>query len=97
MKMQQMMEYLLAKIDATLKEMLTKINANQEKIDACIAEMGVWQKETMACQEAMDACLESKEPTSLEVESKAEHEEVPMEGAAVKTFTALKKRNGTGI
>jgi hypothetical protein len=42
----------------------------------------------------MKACLESKEPTSLEVQSKAEHEEVPKEGAAVKPIGALKKLYG---
>jgi hypothetical protein len=42
----------------------------------------------MACQEVMEACLESKEPTSLE--SMVEHEEVPKEEATVETFRALK-------
>jgi hypothetical protein len=41
----------------------------------------------MACEEATEACLESKEPTSMEVE----HEEVPKEDAAVETSGALKK------
>jgi hypothetical protein len=86
MEMQQMMECLLAKIDAILKEMLTKIDANQEKIDVWIAEMGAWLKEAMACQEVMDTCLESKESSSLYVESKAEHEEVSTKEAAVKTL-----------
>jgi hypothetical protein len=38
----------------------------------------------MACQEVTEACLEIKKPTSLEVESKAEHEKVPKEEAIVK-------------
>jgi hypothetical protein len=42
----------------------------------------------------MEAHLESKEPASFEVESKAEHEEVPKEEASVNTFRALKKRHG---
>jgi hypothetical protein len=37
--------------------------------------------------------LESKEPTSLVVESEAEHE-VPKEEATVKPGRALEKRNG---
>jgi hypothetical protein len=48
----------------------------------------------MACQEAMEACLESKEPTSVEIESIVVHEEVPKEEAAVKTVRALKERCG---
>jgi hypothetical protein len=44
----------------------------------------------MACQEATEACLESKEPISLETEFMAEHEEVPKEKASVETFEALK-------
>jgi hypothetical protein len=61
--MQQMMECMLAKMDANqaktdtaLKEMLAKIDAYQEKMDAWIAEMGAWRKET-TCQEATGACL----------------------------------------
>jgi hypothetical protein len=42
--------------------------------------------ETRACQEATEACLESKEPVSMEVESVAEHEEVPKEEVAVEAL-----------
>jgi hypothetical protein len=53
MEMQQMMECLLVKMDTnqakTLKEMLAKIDANREKTDAWIAEMGAWWKEKTAC------------------------------------------------
>jgi hypothetical protein len=49
-----------------------------------IAEMRAWRKETMTCQEATEACLESKEPTSVETESVAVHDEVYKEEAAVK-------------
>jgi capsule polysaccharide export protein KpsE/RkpR len=101
-----------AKMDATIKEirasqqhleeemldkMEAKIGANQEKMDAWIAEMRTWQIETTACQEAMEACLESKEPTSLAVGSMVLHGEVPEEEATVKTVAALKKRHRTGI
>jgi hypothetical protein len=41
----------------------------------------------------MEACLESKEPTSVELKSVVEHREVPKE-AAVETFGALKKQYG---
>jgi hypothetical protein len=50
--------------------MKEEIRTNQEKVDATvkeiIAEVRAWQKETIACQEMMEACLESKEPTSSE-------------------------------
>jgi hypothetical protein len=36
------------KSNSTLKEILAKINANQEKMTAWIAKMGIWRKETMA-------------------------------------------------
>jgi hypothetical protein len=59
--------------------------------------MKAWRKEPTACQEEMEDCLESKEPTSVEIEPVAVHEEVPEENAAVKTVRALKKRYGAGI
>jgi hypothetical protein len=62
------------------------------KMDAWLAEMGVWLNETSAGQEATDTCLGSMEETSLEIESEAEHEEVPKEEAAVESFKTLKKR-----
>jgi hypothetical protein len=44
-----------------------------------IAEMSAFAKETTAFQGAMEAFLESKEPTSLNIESIVVHEEVPEE------------------
>jgi hypothetical protein len=49
-------------------------------------EIRSWRKEVT------EACLESKEPTSVEVESLAVHEEVLKEEAAVETFRAMKER-----
>jgi hypothetical protein len=46
----------------------------------------------MVCQDVTEACLESKEPTSLEIESVAVYEEVPKEQATVATVRALKKQ-----
>jgi hypothetical protein len=67
------------------------MNASQEqmmaKMDAWLAEMMAWRKETMACQEVTETCLESKGPTSLKIEFKAEHEEVPKEEAAVESWS----------
>jgi hypothetical protein len=42
----------------------------------------------------MEACLESKVPTSVEIESIAVHKEVLKEEAAVNTVRALKTRYG---
>jgi hypothetical protein len=73
-----------------LKEMRNnpaKMDANLKEI---IAELRARQKEMMASDEAMEACLTSKELTSLE----AEHEEVPKVEAAVETIRALKKQHG---
>jgi hypothetical protein len=49
--------------------------------------------------EKMEACLGKTEATDFEanpeeIESEAVHEEVPKEGAAIKTVRALKKRYG---
>jgi hypothetical protein len=46
------------------------------------------------CQEETEACLESKEPISVEIESVVVHEEVPKEEATVKTVRALKEQYG---
>jgi hypothetical protein len=67
------------------------MDAHQERMGASVI---VWQKETMACQEATEACLGSKVPTSVKIESIVVHEKVPKEEAAVNTVRALKKRYG---
>jgi hypothetical protein len=105
--MTELLKAMQEKIDANLKEiragqehlndkMLPKlevrIDDNQEKMDAWIAEIRAWQTETTACQEATDTCLESKEPTNME--SITLHKEVPKEEAAVQTVRALKRRHG---
>jgi hypothetical protein len=80
-----------ARPEVTQEEIIAKMDAHQERMGA---NMNVWQKETLACQEAMEACLESKEPTMLDVGFVAVHEEVPKEEATVETFGALKKWHG---
>jgi hypothetical protein len=57
-------------------------------------KMKTWRKEMTACQEATEASLESKEPTSVEIQPVVVHEEVPKAQAAVKTVRALKRRYG---
>jgi hypothetical protein len=48
---------------------------------------------TTACQEATEACLKSKEPTSVEVKSEWEHQEVLKEEAAAKTVKSPEEAN----
>jgi succinate dehydrogenase/fumarate reductase flavoprotein subunit len=47
-----------------------------------------------ARREATEACRESKETTSLAIESVAVHEEVPKEEAALEPVRALRERHG---
>jgi hypothetical protein len=65
-----------------------KTDAN---LEGNITEVRAGRRETTACQEATEACLESNEPTSVETESVAEHQEVPKEAPAVKTARPLEK------
>jgi hypothetical protein len=53
------------------------------------------REEMTACQEKREAYPEIMEPTSLDVESKVEHEEVLKEGATVKSLGALRKQHGS--
>jgi hypothetical protein len=55
--------------------------------------MSVWREEMKAYQEATEASLDRKEPTSVETKSVAVHEEVPKEDAAVKPVGGLRKRH----
>jgi hypothetical protein len=67
---------------------------SQEKLMA-IKKVSKEKVEAMrdACLGKMKACLDSKEPTPMEM-SIAVHEEVPKEEAAVETFGALKQQYG---
>jgi hypothetical protein len=89
MEMQQMIECLLAgqeqmmaEMRAWREEMATEMKVMQGK--RMEVNMNVYRKETMACQETTEACVEYEEPTSVEMESESEHWEVPKEEAAVK-------------
>jgi hypothetical protein len=48
-------------------------------MDAWLVEMKASRKETTACQEATDSCLERKEPTPVEMARVAIHPQVPVE------------------
>jgi hypothetical protein len=52
-------------------------------MDAWLVEMKASRKETTACQEATEACLERKEATPVEMVRVGMHPEVPNEGAEV--------------
>jgi hypothetical protein len=85
------------------QKMMDRTDANQAKVDdnlrdirsivnAWIADMKDGRKETMACQEKTKAQLECEEPTSVDMEPEAEHQEVPKEEAAVLPVGELRKR-----
>jgi hypothetical protein len=88
-----------AKMDTNLQKMEAELRVNNEKFkflpDALVSRMrasvNAWREEMKANQKAKEACLE---PTSLEVESEVEHEEVFKEDAAVETSRAPNKRHG---
>jgi hypothetical protein len=71
-----------ARTEAVQEEIVAKMDAPLERMGASV---NAWQKETVACQESMEACLESKKPTSAEIEPVVVHEEVPKEEVAVRT------------
>jgi uncharacterized coiled-coil protein SlyX len=102
MKMQQMLELLLAlqeqmiaEMNANHEEMMAKMDAKTEAMrdKRMEANMNDDQKETMVCQDAMEANLEKMVPNSGEKESVAEHQEVHKEDAIVKPVKGRKERN----
>jgi hypothetical protein len=88
-KMDENLKEMVAVMTASHKEMLAKVEAKQVRM---MARMDYWL-------EKIEACLGKTEATNLdanpeEIESKAMHEEVPKEEAAVKPVKALKKWHG---
>lgn len=65
------------KIKSDQAQMKSTVRAIHEKMDAWKAEMKDSQKERMACQEMMAACLASEEPNPEEMQSRMEHRESP--------------------
>jgi hypothetical protein len=57
------------------------------------ANVNAWRKGMMAYQETTEAFLDSKEPNPEEMQSRAEHWEVPKEYITVKSSGALKKQH----
>jgi hypothetical protein len=83
-----------AKRDINLKEMRDELKSGQAEmrstVNAWIAGMKDDRREIMSCQVMMEACLDSKEPNLEDTESKVEHQEVPMDEAAVKSLGTMK-------
>jgi hypothetical protein len=83
-------------MDVNLKEMREEIQSGQAEmrfiINAWIADMKKDRKETMSCQVRTEVCLNSKELNPEDMESEVEHQEVPTEEAAVKSWET--KRSG---
>jgi hypothetical protein len=71
------METNQAQTECTQEEMNTLMDIHQEKMEAAIHSLRAWREEMMVCQGTMEACLECKELTSEDMESEAEHREVP--------------------
>jgi hypothetical protein len=85
--MQEDMKTNQAKTDINLKEMRKEIKSGQAEmrsiVNAWLSDLKINREETMACQETMEACLECKEPASVEIKPEVADEEVPKEDAVV--------------
>jgi hypothetical protein len=95
--MEEMINANQAKMNTNLKEMREEIKSGQANmrsiVNAWIANIKKDKKDTMFCQVKTEACLDSKELNSEDMKSEVEHQEVPMEEAAVKSSGTMKKRH----
>jgi hypothetical protein len=84
MEPQQMEQIIrmLASINAKMETMLARMDASHKKMTAWLTDTNDNREEMMACQETMEACLECKEPASVEMKPEVADEEVPLEDAA---------------
>jgi hypothetical protein len=87
----EMKEEMKEVMKAQMASLLSWMDIHHEKMEAAIHTLRTWRKEMMACQEMVEACLECKEPTSEDMESEAEHWEVPKEHATEETGRVLNK------
>jgi hypothetical protein len=103
MDVQQIMEMLKAmqeKADADRKADQEKADAGQaeviaaieRKTDAWIANIKIDREETTACHAEMESNPEKIEPDPGTMQSAEEHQEIPMEDAAVMPVGGLRKR-----
>jgi hypothetical protein len=84
-KMEQMMGWMLARIDSFQEEVMAKLDAHYERMEAPV-DISI---------EKMEVSLQKTEATDLEanpgeIESELLHEEVPKEDTTVRTVRALK-------
>jgi hypothetical protein len=68
------------------------MRANQDKMDAWLAEKQDGRKETTACHEVTEADTEKTEPDPGVMQFIGEHQEVPKEEAAMMLVRGLRKR-----
>jgi hypothetical protein len=95
--MEEMMNANQVKTNAHLKEMREEIKSGQAVIRSIVntwkADITKDRKETMSCEVTTVACLDSKDLNPEDMESEVEHQEVPMEEAAVISSGTIKKRH----
>jgi hypothetical protein len=89
-------EQMLAKMEANTKAIRKDIKSGQEEmrsiVDALMTDRNNDRKETTTSQEATEVNTEKTEPDP-EMKAVAEHQEVPMEEAVVKSSGTMKKRH----
>jgi hypothetical protein len=86
-----MMAEIMAKMDTETAAIRARTKARQDKMME--AYLNACRKETVTCQETIEAHLGCKEPSPKEMESQVEHREVPMEEAAVKSSRVMKTQH----
>jgi uncharacterized protein YPO0396 len=94
MEMQQMFEQLLAGQTEMVARLEKKMDAYNEKMDAChekvMAMLDAHRERTMACLGQMEANTEKIDPGMMQFAE--EHQDVPNEDVAVMPVKGLKKR-----
>jgi hypothetical protein len=88
METQQILELLLARLDAYTKA----TEGMKFAMQSMRSEIENTREETMACQEKTEARLEGEEPTSVDMEPDVAHQEVPREDAAIMPVGVRRKR-----
>jgi hypothetical protein len=88
-KMEDNYERMMAEILAETEVIRSRTKARQEK--RMESNFTAFLIETVACQETTEARLRCKEPISEDMESGAEHREVPKEHAVVRSWGIRKK------
>jgi hypothetical protein len=90
---ERMNESLEKKLNLAKRKRNPQLVPSKRTWDAWIVNMRDDRKETMACLETMEVCLDSKKPNLEEMLSEAEHQEVLKEHATVETGKVPNKRH----